>query len=200
MKKSILITTLLVFGWAGISSAVPMTWTDTIDFDDVMVPPTFDYYHDISDDGFSSVWTGGDDTITGFELEVALYDDNMDNTSQELQIVDWKWIFPVFDWVTVTTPDGGEGALVSFGLESKDYSFVNGSETYTGNLFGAIDIWHDGTLNVSISSTGGDFYVDSSKLVVSGDDGTSPVPEPATALLLGTGLAGLAMYRRKRTK
>jgi hypothetical protein len=44
---------MLVFGMVSAAGAVPMTWTDIIDFSpDVKVPPTHSYFHDISDDGF----------------------------------------------------------------------------------------------------------------------------------------------------
>lgn len=202
MKRSLLalFSALLFFGMVGSAGAVPVTWTDTIDFNpDILIPPTYSYWHDISDDGFSSWWTGGNDTISSFTLEVSLYDDNEPDVSSELQIVGWKWwIVPIFDWVTVTNPDGTEGAYVNFGLVPHEFSFENGSETYTGNLFGELDLWHDGTLNVSVSADFGDFYLASSILTVNGDDGTAPVPEPTTILLLGSGLLGLAGFNRKR--
>ncbi len=200
MKRLLLAfcTAALFFGLVGSAMAVPVTWTDTKDFDpDILIPPTYSYWHDISDDGFSSWWTGGNDTIDSFSLEVGLYDDNTNDTTSVYKVVGYWWIFPIWDWVTVTTPDGTESAKISFGLESHAYTFTNGSETYTGNVWGTLDIWHDGTLNVLVSSDFGDFYLDSSTLTVNGDNGTAPVPEPATLLLLGSGLLGLAGFRKK---
>lgn len=60
------------------------------------------------------------------------------------------------------------------------------SSTYYANLF--LDWTVDGTnvLSNSFSITGG--------------DGMAPVPEPATMLLFGSGLVGLAGYGRKKIK
>ena len=194
MKKllSLLTGLLLVFVVAGSASAVPTTWTDTIDWSpDLSVPPTQNYWHDISDDGFSSFITGGDDTISDFSLDIAIYDDN--EGERKWGYLGWNW-GPVFGWYTA--PDGTETARVSFGLESETITFDDG--TVAGNFWGTIDILHDGTLNVSVYSTQGDFMLDSSTLTVNGDDGTSPVPEPATMMLFGLGLLGLAGVSRKK--
>lgn len=207
MKKllTFLLSTVLVLGVFGSASAVPTTWTDHIDFNpDILIPPTHSYYHDIGDgdDGFSSWWTDGDDTIDSFSLELGIYDDAQGYTQDEPVIVDWFFIFPIIEWQEVEYPDGDETGYVSFGLEYQEISFETGVDTFSGDLTGRLDLFHDGTLNVWVSASEGDFYLASSTLTVYGDDGTTipvaPVPEPATILLMGVGLLGMAGFSRKR--
>ena len=200
MKKLMLIlcSVMLVLGTVGGANAVPTTWTDHIDFEpDVDIPPTHSYYHDIGDgeNGFSSWLMGGDDTIDSFSLQLGVYDDNVGHTTRELVFVDWNLV-----WQETQHPDGDETGYVSFGLESQEIAFGNDSASYAGDLWGGLDIYHDGTLNVSVSATDGDFYLGSSTLTVNGDDGTAPVPEPSTIMLMGVGLLGLVGFSRRRFK
>lgn len=172
----------------GSAWAIPTTWTDTIDFNpDIKIPPTYFYAHDISTEGFSSFFMGGNDTITSYILTVSLYDDNMGTIYN-------------FCSNTFQLPDGPEQARIwtTGGVTSYDFSLSSTDVTMTGNLLGRLDLWADGRLGVLVSATFGDFYLASSQLTAYGDNGSAPVPEPGTMVLLGLGMLGLAIYGKRR--
>lgn len=207
MKKLLLAfcTAMLFLGMVGNAMALPMTWTDTIDFNpDLMVPPSRTYTHDISDNGYSGILMGGNDTINSFNLNIALYDDNLGYTTQEFGIIGWCWIFPIFGWETVYYPDGTESAQVTLLGQSQTVTIGSGSNAVAGTFWSELVLEATGHLTVTVSSNYGDFYLASSTLTATGDDGTSngtaPVPEPTTMLLMGSGLLGLAGFRRKARK
>ena len=102
---------------------------------------------------------------------------------------------------TINLPDGTESATIWTSGGSYSYNFALTSETFTGNWVGQLDLFADGLMNVTVGPsllTLGDFYLASSTLVAHGDNGSAPVPEPGTMMLLGAGLLGLAVYGKRR--
>ncbi|WP_310601272.1 PEP-CTERM sorting domain-containing protein [Desulfobulbus sp.] len=176
------ITCAAVIGWAGSAMALPATWQDQIDWTPDIYSKAggpndpFDFFLDIGNDGFVSIFQGGDDFVAGYTLTIALKDDTDRIFKNEIA---WIWQ-PAVDFTS--------------------YNFKMDFEEIGGTIGGLIDINHDGTLNVRIDAIVGDFYIDYAKIVACGDDGrgASPVPEPATMLLFGTGLMGLAAAGRRR--
>lgn len=103
--------------------------------------------------------------------------------------------------------DGNEKTTVTVDLatvlekEEVDGTWLWGEDTFTIDLGGKglLDVLIDGNLAVKITATKGDFYFDKSTLTVDADrPAPAPVPEPATLMLLGSGLIGLAGFRRRQ--
>jgi hypothetical protein len=186
MKKKLLAglaVGMMMGAMVGTANAAPMTWTDNITLDPsqkLTWGQSLTFNHDITDgvDGFNGILMGGNDIITDYSILLSLHDDG--------------GLFDGWEIAWVDTP-----GVIADGF----YNFTASSDTFGWSVAGIVDLNTAGMLDITVTSLLGDFYVDSSVLTANGENGCSaPVPEPATMLLFGTGLAGLIGAGRRQKK
>ncbi len=182
MKKA-LIGILLLFGTVSIAGAAPITFTDITEF---------------TKDGTNS----SEDLVSYGGLEVNKLEYSTDwmkwthkyNFSQALDTVisgnlslhlrDDDGIFDSCEFAFGWAEDGTWG----FGeVDTEIYSYDVLAEFLA-----------DGEFTITLVSLYGDFYIDQSDLEITYEPVSEPVPEPATMLLFGAGLVGLAGIHRKK--
>ncbi|WP_372656496.1 PEP-CTERM sorting domain-containing protein [Hydrogenophaga sp.] len=155
------------------ASATP--WTQTIDFNpDVYISNnTYSWTHDLTTDGFNP----GSDLITNFNLSVTIKDER-------------DSIFSSWEWAAIDLPGVFDDAIW--------FSPIGSNNAGGNDFFGYLQLNTSGLLSVSLSSVLGDFLLDKSTLTASGFDGNkNQIPEPGILALLGLGLAGMAVLRRR---
>lgn len=184
MKKIIFGVFILVFGMIGSASAI--SFTDTEDINKLLGGAgTYSWTHNTPAD-----FSVPPDTVNSATLEIFAYGINGNN-----------------DPVYVQTNFVGNLSNVEFKWSTWT---LEGTEFDISGIF--TPTWDDNSFTVTLNYNEfikffcwpipDCFYLDKSIFTLdydNGQNGSAPVPEPSTMLLLGAGLLGLVGYNRRRS-
>jgi hypothetical protein len=206
MRKIAIGTALIFIGIAANANALPYSFTDTIDYWNID-GTSYGEYQTSSHYWGSVRISEGDNLYYTHDINDDvnfLAGDIVTSANLSLDFVNDKYDFVV---------TGFWDQYISDPTEHIYYAFDGGAWSYLGEVDnGQYDIGLDvsllnidGQLSVALAVSNWDngntdAWLHKSVLSGIADDAPAPVPEPATMLLFGTGLAGIAGLRSRRKK